>query len=40
MWHFLENGSNNIFTPTSTPLNREEDHPKQDFNKGIENDFV
>ena len=31
---------NNIFTPPSTPVNREEDQPEQDFNKAVGNEFI
>ena len=30
----------NIFTTTSTPVNLEEDHPKQDFHEAVEKEFV
>ena len=31
---------NNILTPPSTPVNREEDQPEQDFIEAVENEFI
>ena len=31
--------TNNIFPPPSTPINRKEDQPQQDFNETVENEF-
>ena len=32
--------TNNIFTPPTTPISCEEDHPAQDFNEATENEFI
>ena len=38
---YSASNANNIFTPSSTTVNLEEDHqPEQDFHEAVENEFI